>query len=218
MKEFGILFDMDGVIVDSLQHHVEAFMIFAEKHGFNFPEQEIREKFFGRRNQDWMPQLFGKKLSPEQVRKLADEKESYFREIFEPAIKPLDGLMEFLRELKENGVPMAVASSAPGENVRFTLEKIGTTAFFDAVLDESFVSDGKPNPEIFLKAARAINMPPHRCIVIEDSAAGIEAGKRAGAKVIGITTTHKRENLPSTDLTIDSFRELDYQTARKLME
>jgi beta-phosphoglucomutase len=211
MKEFGILLDMDGVIVDSLHHHVEASIIFAQKHGFNITGQEVREKYFGRRNQDWMPELFGESLSVKQIHELADEKEAYFREIYEHDIKPLDGLLEFLEDMKRNNIPIAVASSAPGENIRFTLEKTGTAKYFDAQLDESFVTNGKPEPEIYLKAAKALDMPPSRCIVIEDSAVGIEAGKRAGAKVIGITTTSPREKLPPADLMIDSFHELDYQ-------
>jgi beta-phosphoglucomutase len=218
MKEFGILFDMDGVIVDSLHYHVEASIIFAQKHGFNITRNEVREKYFGRRNQDWMPELFGESLTIDQIHGLADEKEAYFRKIYEKDMKPLDGLIDFLEEMKMNNVPIAVASSAPGENVRFILEKTGIAGYFDAALDESFVTKGKPEPEIYIKAAEAINLPPERCIVIEDSAVGIEAGRRSGAKVIGITTTHNRENLPPADLMIDSFKELDFMKIRDLIQ
>lgn len=218
MSEFGVLFDMDGVIVDSLKHHVEASRMFAEKHGIHLSEKEIREKYFGRRNQDWMPELFGEKLTAGEIKDLADEKEAVFREIYEPEIKLLDGLFKLLQDLRAHDIPMIVGSSAPGENIKFVLEKTAIVNFFNGYLDDSQVSKGKPEPEIYIKAAKAIGLPPQRCIVIEDSAAGIEAGKRAGAKVIGITTTHPREKLPEADLMIDNFHELNYQKMRKLLE
>jgi len=207
---------MDGVIVDSLKHHVEASRLFAERHGIQLSGKEIRDKYFGRRNQDWMPELFGDKLTMEEMKILADEKEAVFREIFEPDIRLMDGLLELLQDLKEHHIPMIVGSSAPGENIAFVLEKTGVASFFKGYLDDSRVSNGKPDPEIYIKSAEAIGLPPEKCVVIEDSPAGIESGKRAGAKVIGITTTQPREKLPPTDLTIDSFYELSYQKIREL--
>lgn len=210
-KKIGVLFDMDGVIVDSLHHHVEATRIFAERHGFSISGTEIKEKYFGRRNQDWMPELFGKDLSKEKIQAYADEKEAIFREIYEKDIKPVAGLIEFLEDLKTHKAPVAVGSSAPGENIDFVLDKLNIRSYFDALLDDSYVNKGKPEPEIYIKAAKALEMEPQNCVVIEDAPAGIEAGKRAGAKVIGMTVTHGRDRLPETDMTVDDFRELDYQ-------
>ncbi len=217
MSDFGILFDMDGVIVDTLNYHIEAARIFAEKHGYDISADEIKNKYFGRRNQDWMPELLGGNLTSEQIQELIDEKELYFRELYEADLKPLDGLMDLLEELKNHNVPMVVASSAPGENVRFIVDKLNANHYFKALLDDSYVTKGKPEPDIYIKAAKAIGMPPDKCIVIEDSEAGILSGKRARSKVIGITTTHPREDLPETDLMIDSLKELNYEKLRKLI-
>lgn len=216
MSEFGVLFDMDGVIVDSLKHHVEASRLFAEKRGIILTEKEIRDKYFGRRNQDWMPELFGDKLTVEEIQTLADEKEAVFREIYEPDIMLMDGLYELLQDLKAHEVPMIVGSSAPGKNISFVLEKTGIATFFRGYLDDSKVSHGKPDPEIYIKSAAAIGLPPERCVVIEDSSAGITSGKSAGAKVIGITTTQPREKLPVANLMIDSFHELTYEKISEL--
>ncbi|MGK7393629.1 MAG: HAD family hydrolase [Candidatus Cyclobacteriaceae bacterium M3_2C_046] len=208
---FGVIFDMDGVMVDSFRPHLKATRIFAQKHGFELSEETIRVKYFGRRNQDWMPDLFQASLSRQEIDQLAQEKEAVYREIYAPDIQPVDGLLDFLKLLKSHHIPTAVGTSAPRENLDFVLEATNTRALFDALLDDSMVNNGKPNPEIYLKAAKALNLPPTQCIVIEDSHSGIEAGKRAGARVIGITTTHCAGELPPADLIIGNFFELDYQ-------
>jgi HAD superfamily hydrolase (TIGR01509 family) len=117
-----------------------------------------------------------------------------------------------LEALEKAGIPKAIATSAPRANVDFTLEKTGTGKYFKTILDEAFVSKGKPDPEIYLLTAKAVGLPPQNCIVIEDSLSGVKAGKGAGCKVIGITTTHTREELSDTDLIIDNFQNLQLPT------
>ena len=211
MTHIGVLFDMDGVIIHSYSYHLRAMQIFAEKHGIDIDEKEIMNKYFGRQNKDWMPSLFEKDLSAQQLDDLAEEKEAIYRDIYKDDIEPVPGLINFLMELKEHQVPMAIGTSAPYSNVAFVLEKTNTRQFFEAILDDKKVTLGKPHPEIYLKAADAIKIPPQQCIVIEDSPSGIEAGKRAGAKVIGMATTHAASDLPETDLTVNNFLELNYQ-------
>jgi HAD superfamily hydrolase (TIGR01509 family) len=111
--------------------------------------------------------------------------------------------------MEEQSIPRAIATSAPRENVDFTLRHTATKKFFSTILDESFVTHGKPDPEIYLKTAAAIGFKPEQCIVLEDSLSGVKSGKAAGCKVIGITTTHTREELTETDLIIDNFVGLD---------
>lgn len=199
---------MDGVIVDSNPYHKTAIKQFCKKYGKDLSEEELREKIYGRTNRDWLANLFGN-LSPEQLKSYADEKELLFRNLYEKDIKPIDGLIEFLTRLDSLNIPKAIATSAPWENVEFTLEKTGTLKYFKTVLDESFVTRGKPDPQIYLKTAAAVGFPPEKCIVIEDSLSGVKAGKAAGCKVIGITTTHSRRELEETDMVIDNFNELD---------
>lgn len=215
MKKFAILFDMDGVIIDSNPAHKIALKQFCKQHGHDLTDEELRLKIYGRTNKDWIPNLFGN-IAPELVAKYGEEKEVLFREIYKNDIKPVDGLIDFLEELQTLNIPRAIATSAPRSNVDFTLQYTHTGKYFDTILDEAFVSKGKPDPEIYLKTAKALGFNPQDCIVIEDSISGVLAGKAAGCKVIGITTTHTPEELSNTDLIIADFTQLHSIDLEKL--
>lgn len=199
---------MDGVIVDSNPAHKEALKRFCKKHGKDLTEDELREKIYGRRNQDWLVSLFGP-LEPDQLADYGEEKESLFRELYAATIEPMAGLATFLRAVEEAGITRAIATSAPRANVDFTLEKTGLGPFFETILDDTFVSKGKPDPEVYLKAAEALDRSPGQCVVFEDSLAGVESARKAGCKVVGVTTTHTRGELADTDLVIRDFTGLD---------
>jgi HAD superfamily hydrolase (TIGR01509 family) len=201
--EIAFIFDMDGVLVDSNPTHKIALKQFCKEHGYDLTEQDLREKIYGRTNKDWLVNLLGD-LSEETIRQYADEKEALFRKLYTD-IKPVEGLMSFLDKIDRLKIPRGIATSAPRANVDFTLEKTGTERYFSTILDDSFVTEGKPNPQIYLKSAQALGFPPEKCIVFEDSLAGVKAGKNAGCKVVGITTTHTRTELEDTDFIIDNF-------------
>lgn len=205
----AFLFDMDGVIVDSNPTHTVALKQFCKQHGFELTEQQLREKIYGRANKDWIPNLFGN-IEPELVKKYAEEKEALFRSLYDDIV-PVPGLIDFLEQLDAASIKRAIATSAPRANVDFTLTKTETEQYFPIILDEAFVTTGKPHPEIYLKSAAAVGMAPSRCIVIEDSISGVTAGKAAGCKVIGITTTHSPEELEGVDMTIADFVGLDVE-------
>jgi beta-phosphoglucomutase len=200
----AVIFDMDGVIVDSNPFHKISLKRFCKKYGYDLNEEQLREKIYGRTNKDWLVNVFGD-LDTKQIHDYADEKEALFRELYKNDIKAVDGLIDFLKLLDQQKIPKAIATSAPRANVDFTLEKTATGKFFPVILDDSFVSKGKPHPEIYLKTAAALNMRPEDCIVFEDSLSGVKAGKSAGCRVVGITTTHTREELEETDFVIDNF-------------
>jgi beta-phosphoglucomutase len=202
----AFIFDMDGVLVDSNPTHKIALKQFCKKHGYELSEEQLREKIYGRTNRDWLLNLFGD-LNEETIKQYAYEKESLFRELYDD-IKPVDGLIDFLKKLDDSGIPRAIATSAPRANVDFTLERTSMGAYFPTILDDSFVSKGKPDPEIYLKSAAALGFDPSRCIVFEDSLSGVKAGKLAGCKVVGVTTTHSKEELHETDYNIDDFENL----------
>lgn len=212
----GILFDMDGVIVDSNPVHKQAIHQFCKEHGKVLTETFFRKHISGRTNKEWIPHMFSD-IGPEAIEKLSDEKERLFRSMFSPEDHLLRGLTEFLDAAQSAGMAMVVATSAPSENAEFILSRTGVRSYFDAVLTSSHVRTGKPHPDIYLKSAEAVEKVPGECVVIEDSLAGVEAAKSAGASVIGVTTSHIHEELSSCNLIINDFRELNIKELEKLV-
>jgi HAD superfamily hydrolase (TIGR01509 family) len=199
---------MDGVIIDSNPFHKISLRQFCEKYGYQLSDQELINKIYGRTNKDWIANLFGT-LSKEELSRYGEEKEALFREIYKNDIQALAGLPEFIKGLNERNIPIAIGTSAPRSNVDFVLAHTGLEKYFSIILDESNVEQGKPNPEIYLKVAAKLGYEPSRCIVFEDSLSGVESARRAGAKVVGVATTHSFEELSHTDLVIQDFTDLD---------
>jgi beta-phosphoglucomutase len=204
-QNVAIIFDMDGVIVDTNPYHKIALHQFCARYGYALTEDELRNKIYGRPNKEWIANLFQRKMTLAELSAYGEEKEKLFRDLYEKDIVPLPGLRDFLVQLKAEKIPVAIGTSAPRSNVDFVLEKTGLGEFFDAILDESNVDRGKPDPEIYLKVAARLKMPPPQCIVFEDSLSGVMSAEASGAKVVGVTTTHTKEELSHTQLTIDNF-------------
>ena len=208
MNNYAIIFDMDGVLVDSNPYHKIALHQFCAKYGYHLTEEGLRNKIYGRTNKEWITNLFGT-LPPDQLAQYGEEKEALYRELFDKDIQPVAGLLDFLHLLNKHKIPRAIGTSAPWSNVDFTLSKTGTQSFFHIILDESHVTHSKPNPEIYINVAKRLGLPPQQCIVFEDSLSGVISAKQAGAKVVGITTTHTPAELSETDLIINDFKNLD---------
>lgn len=188
------IFDMDGVIVDNAVWHLEAFAEFGKKHGL-VQTKEDYTKYFGNTNQTIMDSLFNTHLSSEKLDTLSKEKETIYRELYRPFIQPVEGLPAFLKNASDLAIPIALATSAPLENVEFTLDSTGLKKYFHIISDASMVKRGKPDPEIYLLTAAKLGVQPSDCIVFEDSIAGIQSALSAGMRVIGVATTHKSEEL-----------------------
>lgn len=215
---FAVLFDMDGVIIDSNPFHKLALDVFLADKGFHLSEEERKKRLYGRANKDWINDLYDGKLNEKELLALGTEKEEIWRELYKNDIKPVAGLKEFLDKLVKNNIPFCIGTSAPPENVDFTLEKTGLKSYFSTILHQDHVKIGKPNPEIYINCAKALGMKPENCIVIEDSLAGVKAGKSAGCKVIGITTTHTVDELEGIDYSIKDFTELNVETLKSVIE
>ena len=152
--------------------------------------------------------LFGDDISEEAIVLYSKEKEMIYRELYSPFIKPVKGLPEFLHYASALGIPIALATSAPHENVLFTLEATGLRHYFTAITDSSMVSLGKPDPQVYVLTAKKLDVKPNECIVFEDSVAGIKAALGAGMRVIGVATTHNTDELLLyVDECITSFNE-----------
>jgi beta-phosphoglucomutase len=216
MNDFAVIFDMDGVLVDNFEYHQKAWQIFLEKYEI-FITGDFRTKIFGGTNKEHLEVFFRRKLTQSEIKEFEETKEAIYRSIYEEEIKPVDGLKSFLELLRINKIPVALATSSPRVNIRFILERTGTTEYFSLILDSSSVNKGKPDPEIYLKSAKLLNFKPGKCIVIEDSHNGILAAKSAGNKVIGITTTHTASDLVGVDLVINDFNELNMTILKNLV-
>jgi beta-phosphoglucomutase len=208
VSNFAVIFDMDGVIIDSNPVHKIALKQFCKKYGFDLSDEQLRNRIYGRTNKEWLTNLFGA-LSPEQLQAYAFEKEELFRALYLPTIAPLTGIKNFIEQLRAAHIPCAIGTSAPPANVDYVLKHTGLEGLFDAILDETFVERGKPDPEIYLKVAQSLGLPPAQCIVFEDSISGVQAAIAAGCKVAGVLTTHTTEELGDLDLAIRDFTEVD---------
>lgn len=215
MKDLGLLFDMDGVIINNHHYHFLAWKKLGQDHDISFDETFYREKMNGRTLNELMKLLFKAPLSDQEMRKIGEKKEQIYRELYREFLSPTAGLMEFLETCKSAQIPMVVGTSAPLANVEFTLDGLGIRHYFQAALDERAVTKGKPDPQIYQKCAAAINKKPENCVVFEDALSGIQAGKAAGAKVVALATSHRREELTG-DLIIDDFTGLELKQIHQL--
>ncbi len=193
-KGVALIFDMDGVLVDNHSWHFEAFAEFGKRHGLDIRKEDF-SKHFGSTNHVIMNSLFNNNISEALIVAFGKEKESIYREMYRPFIKPVEGLAAFLKFASGKGIPIALATSAPHENVKFTLEATGLSNYFTEITDSSMVTKGKPDPQVYLLTAEKLGVQPADCVVFEDSIPGILSAKNAGMQVIGVATTHKPDEL-----------------------
>lgn len=198
----GIIFDMDGTLVDSLKYHFLAFDEYARRQGFTLREP-VTVKFSGRHSNEIFPAILGDEIVAEYgLERLNREKEEVYREMYRPNIKPIDGVIEFLQAAKAAGLKCAIGSAGCRENVEFIIEALGIANLIDGSVSGSDVTHGKPHPEIFTKAHQLLGLSAEECIVAEDATNGILAGIAAGCKCIGITTTESAEDLSKAGASI----------------
>jgi beta-phosphoglucomutase len=207
-KKRAFLFDMDGVIADSNPYHRLAWEAFNRRYGLETTEA-MHQRMYGKRNDQLVRDFFGPGLTAEEVTARGAAKEILYREMIADRVESMlvPGLREFLEQYRDT--PKAVATNAEPANVDFLLQQAGLRQYFEVVLNGHQVSHPKPDPEIYLLAAELLQTEPAACIVFEDSHSGVEAGRAAGMRVIGISTTYS--NLPGTILTIDNFSSRDLQ-------
>src|SRR3954471_10902447 len=149
----AVILDMDGVIIDSNPAHKIALKQFCNKYGYSLDDDQLLKRIYGRTNKEWIADLFGRKLTAEEVHFYEEEKEEIFRQLVKKDLRTVAGLPAFLEKLKQHEIPCAVGTSAPRSNVDYVLAGTGIEKYFSTILDESDVEQGKPNPEIYLKVA-----------------------------------------------------------------
>jgi HAD superfamily hydrolase (TIGR01509 family) len=189
-----LIFDMDGVLVNNHVWHFKAWAEFGRRHGINITEAEFA-KHFGSTNELVLTSLFGNGITNQEIISMGNEKEAIYREIYKPFIKAVDGLPAFLQSASDKGLRIALATSAPSDNVKFTLEAIGLEQYFNVITDSSMISRGKPDPQVYQLTAEKLGVLPNECIVFEDSVPGIQSALNAGMQVIGVATTNDSNEL-----------------------
>lgn len=191
----AVIFDIDGTIVDNMHLHAEAFGVFAERHGLPPLTQADRARLDGRRNSEIFPILFNRDVSRDEWLAYEHEKEGLYRELSKGRLSPMKGLASLAARLKHDGIPVALATSAPKLNVTHTLAELGLSDAFPVIVRGDEVARGKPAPDVFIEAALRLGVPAADCLVFEDAPMGIEAAHAAGMRVVALTTSFQASHL-----------------------
>jgi beta-phosphoglucomutase len=211
IKQYAAIFDMDGTMVDNTPYHFKSWQaIFKKYDKGDISAETYKSQISGVPIMDTLKDLFPE-TDETGLQALLKEKEGLYKEFYTPFIAPVNGLENFLIALKGTGFKLAIASSATVDDIDFVLSHIRVRQYFDVIIDGNHVSKGKPNPQIFLKAAADLEIKPEDCLVFEDSIAGIKAANAAEMKVVGITTAHSADKLQPSNLTISDFTEVNPQ-------
>lgn len=202
----ALLWDLDGVIVNSGEYHYEAYRELLSGMGYELSREDYFQRLFGRRNFDILRDIVGDRPQDE-IERLAGRKEEIFRRRAAGHLRALPGAADLLRDAHSAGLRQAIVSSTPRQNIAFVLAALGLTEPFQAIVGEEDVSRGKPDPEGFVVAAGRLRVRPGRCVVLEDAPEGVAAGKAAGMRCIGVATTRPPERLTQADLIVDSLED-----------
>ncbi len=204
----AVIFDMDGVLVDSTEAHYLAWLDVCRERGFEPTRGEFHETI-GTGNDVTVRMLFGGEWTPEAIAELAGRKEAAYRDAVRDSLEVIDGAADLVEALDREGWRLALGTSAPPENVDCVMARFPAAARLAVKVNAGMVREAKPAPDLFLRAAELLGARPADCIVIEDSLMGLEAAKRAGMVGVGLTTTLGRERLAAkAALVADSLREL----------
>ena len=225
VKGYGVIWDMDGVLVDSGDYHYLSWVEALSEVGLSMDEQLFQETF-GMNNAGIISILVEGEPDTEFASQLGERKEFLFREMVKGQVQPLPGVRMWLERLQaenlgENDntayvVRSAIASSAPPANIEVLISEMGLKPYFYALVSGADMP-GKPDPGVFIEAARQIEMPPEKCVVVEDAVAGVEGAKRAGMKCVAVTTTNPAKALQTADIIVDRLDELAEDAFRKLV-
>lgn len=202
----AILWDLDGVIVSSMEFHYQAYREVLATRGRDLDHEEYLTGLIGLRNYVILRRVLGD-LSDVEVTALAEEKEKAFRRLIRGNVKALPGAERLVRRAKEAGLLQAIVSSTPRANIEVMLQSLGLWEMYEVIVGEEDATRGKPDPEGFLTAAQRLGVPPEACVVIEDAPEGIAAGKAAGTRCIGVTTTRPADRLSEADLVVDTLED-----------
>ena len=214
----AVIFDVDGVLVDSYEAHYESWQLACRERGLEMtPDQFVAT--FGRTSREIIVDLWGDQYATaESVAQLDDRKEELFRELLKRNFPAMDGAAQLIVALSQAGFRLAVGSSGPPDNVNLVMDRLQCRPYFHGVVTGVDVQRGKPDPQVFLVGAERIGVAPPDCVVIEDAPGGVAAAHAAGMKCIAIASTGRvRDSLLAAELVVDSLRELDPARIARLL-
>lgn len=215
--QYAVIFDVDGVLIDSYRPHLQSWQALGVEIGRPITEPMFH-RTFGRTSREALEEFFGRDLTPDRIRQLDERKEELYRLIIREDFPQMPGADPLIDRLLQAQVKIAAGSSGPRLNVELVLELLGRRERFDAVITGDDVTRGKPDPQVFLLAARRLGMAPDRCLVVEDALPGLAAAKAAGMKAIAITGTAGRDELAlASDHVIDHLDEITPQIVRRIL-
>ena len=213
-RPFGVIFDMDGVLVDSADAHWESWRRLAQENR-RTATRKLFAATFGRQNRDIVPILFGE-VSAAKMQALSERKEALYRDLIRGHPPVVPGAVELIRSLFAAGAVLAVGSSGPRANIDLVLGAMGVIDAISVVVSADDVTRGKPDPQVFQLAAERLGLPPGRCIVIEDAPAGVLAAKAAGAHAVAVLIHHPRCAFPQADCLVDRLSDLSVPRLRAI--
>ena len=215
-ERLGVIFDMDGVLIDSSSFHRESWRLAGPEFGFEMTDAAFLATF-GMPNRAVLAHVYGHELPADQVDVISDRKESLYRDLAEHDLRALPGAVDLVRALGAAGWGVALGSSTPMVNILFVLKIIGLEGAFEAIVSSGEVTIGKPHPEVFLKAAAGLGLEPGRCAVVEDAVVGVAAAKAAGMACLAVTTTHPAASLSAADRIVPSLTTVGPDDFRNLI-
>lgn len=208
LQKMGVttaIFDLDGTLIDNNAFHLQSWKQYLKEIGKLISEEEYKKHINGRTNKDAIEYIYGRKMSADEAMIYTLEKEAIYRSLYQPHIQPVAGLLQLLQELQELHVPMAIATSGIPVNIEFMFQHIPIKQYFKEIVHSAHIQKGKPDPEIYFKTAELLQVNPEHCLVFEDAVVGVQAAKKAGMKVIAVTTTHTAEELKEADSIITDY-------------
>ncbi len=211
----GVLWDMDGVLVDTGEYHFQSWVTVLSEYSIAFSREFFRDTF-GMNNAGILTTLLGDDLTPQLLAEIGGRKEEAFRDAARGDVHPMSGVVNWLERLQGAGFRQGIASSAPAENIDALVDELGLCPYFQAVIS-GVDMPGKPEPYLFLKVADELGVPPERCIVVEDAVAGVEAAVRAGMRCIAVTTTNPAQALAAADVVVELLSDLEADTFERLL-
>ena len=206
----GLIFDMDGTMIDSMPYHAKSWVAFARNHGIAIDVAELLRRTTGRTGAECMELLFGRAMEPQECWELIHQKEEIYRELFAPVFAEVAGFKAFFADAHRRGLRLGVGTAGDKHNIAFAMQHLKMDPLPHAMVGGDEGLPGKPEPAIFLEAARRIGADPQACIVFEDAPFGIEAARRAGMRAVAVCTSHRAEELAGEHVIahIDSYHDL----------